>query len=502
LIVESLDRLSRDQIRPALQLFLALQDYGIVIVTLQPEREYAPNDADALALIEPLIVFARAHEESAMKSLRRRDGWRQARERARAGGGPMLKTCPAWLEVRKDGFRAKPHAVAAVRRIFALACDGLGVHRITQRLTSDNVRPIGTSNRWVKAYVHRILTNPAAMGSYQPHKQNGKGVIPDGSPISGYYPAVVTAEEWQQAQAALQARGGDFDANGRFRRGGNGVRGAGRKGKGEPNLFTGLVYCALSGEKMHLVHALGRKLADERKRKKYVYLAPTQETGASKGGRIDYAVFEAAILTLLAELHPRDIMAGERSVAGKSELARLSGRLFDIDNRIAQARRRALSAGDFDALLDLIQDLQDERKQVMERRAELELKERGRGSANLGEAQSLIGMLKSSPIRQREELRRRLRVRIEQLVSRIWLVIVRQRAVAICAAQLVFRGGDRRRDYVIVHRPGTRYCARSWWARSMIAGVGPKKLNLGDQSQAKKLETTLKMMELGDRKHG
>src|SRR4051812_26452702 len=29
LIVESLDRLSRDEIRPALQLFLALQDFGI-----------------------------------------------------------------------------------------------------------------------------------------------------------------------------------------------------------------------------------------------------------------------------------------------------------------------------------------------------------------------------------------------------------------------------------------------------------------------------------------
>src|SRR5262245_52735103 len=67
LIVESLDRLSRDQIRPALQLFLALQDFGITIVTLQPEREYPPDGADALSLIEPLIVFARAHEESAMK---------------------------------------------------------------------------------------------------------------------------------------------------------------------------------------------------------------------------------------------------------------------------------------------------------------------------------------------------------------------------------------------------------------------------------------------------
>src|SRR5262245_51715161 len=120
LIVESLDRLSRDQIRPALQLLFALQDYGVTIVTLQPEREYPPDNHDALALIEPLIVFARAHEESAMKSHRRRDGWKQARDRARQGGGPVMKTCPAWLEVTEGGFRVKGEAAAVVRRIFAL----------------------------------------------------------------------------------------------------------------------------------------------------------------------------------------------------------------------------------------------------------------------------------------------------------------------------------------------------------------------------------------------
>ena len=35
----------------------------------------------------------------------------------------MLKTCPAWLEVTRDGFRVKEEAAAVVRRIFALAAD-------------------------------------------------------------------------------------------------------------------------------------------------------------------------------------------------------------------------------------------------------------------------------------------------------------------------------------------------------------------------------------------
>ena len=65
-----------------------------------------------------------------MKSHRRRDGWRQAKERARAGGGPLMKTCPAWLEVTEDGFKVKEGAAATVRRIYDMARDKGQSHRI------------------------------------------------------------------------------------------------------------------------------------------------------------------------------------------------------------------------------------------------------------------------------------------------------------------------------------------------------------------------------------
>jgi DNA invertase Pin-like site-specific DNA recombinase len=494
LIVESLDRLSRDQIRPALQLFLALQDHGITIVTVEPEREYPPDGTDALSLIEPLIVFARAHEESAMKSHRRKDGWRQAREKARAGGGPMLKTCPAWLEVVDGAFREKPEAVAAVRLIFQLARDGLGVHRITEKLTSSGTPPIGMKGKWVKAYVHRILTNPAAMGSYQPNKQNGRSVIPDGDPIPNYYPAVITEAEWREAQAALQARGGDLDASGKFRRGGSGVRGAGRKGKGEPNLFTGLLNCALTGAKMHIVAALGRDNGGERKR--YTYLAPSRETARPGPQRIDYHVFESAILQLLSELPPSAITpAGKPGNGRKAEIARLSGRLLEIDSRLERARQRARTAGDFDAFLDLIADLQQERKEVVTRRAELEEAEDG-GPADLGEAQSLIDLLANTPAEQREEVRRRLRQRIAQLVTGMWVLIVRHKKKCLCAVQMNFRASDRRRDYIVLHVPGNRYAEGSWSVLSLAEIPGCDGFDLADPDDARALEEALSNLDL------
>src|SRR5262249_7023507 len=154
-------------------------------------------------------------------------------------------------------------------------------------------------------------------------------------------------------------------------------------------------------------------------------------------------------------------------------------------------RQRARTTGDFDAFLDLIQDLQDERKQIIDQRAGLEHEEDGGTSADLGEAQSIIGMLEKAPPAQREDLRRRLRVRIAQMVSVIWVVIVRRGAKAVCAVQLYFRGSDRRRDYFILHTPGSRYTDGSWFAKSLADVAGPKKLNLSKREHARALAREL-----------
>jgi DNA invertase Pin-like site-specific DNA recombinase len=497
LIVESLDRLSRDQIRPALQLFLALQDYGITIVILQPEREYPPDSTDALALIEPLIVFARAHEESAMKSHRRRDGWKQARERARQDGSPLMKTCPAWLEVTPAGFRIKEAAAVTVRRIYQMARDGLGVHRITETLTREKVPTIGTKKRWVKAYVYRILRSPAAMGTYEPQRHDGKKAVPDGPPIPAYYPAVVTAEEWREARGAVQARGGDFEENGRFRKGGKASAAAGRKSEQEVNLFTGLLHYALNGEKMHIVYALGRKGTGPRKR--YVYLCPTQETGVPTRGRMDYAVFEHAILSKLRELRPSDIMADENHGNGReAEIARLSGHLLDLDSRLERARQRARTTKDFDAFLDLIQDLQTERKRVSEQLAELRQEEQaGHPSANLGEAHSLIDLLQQAPTDQRPKLRQRLKARIRQLIAEMWVLVVARGSDRLYAAQLWFRDGRTHRDYLLLYRPRKGNGIDERIEPLYFTGIAkPGDLDLRRRKDAAKLEALLASLDL------
>jgi DNA invertase Pin-like site-specific DNA recombinase len=73
LLVESLDRLSRQTPRQALNQLNTLIDEGIVVVTLNDEKAYTKEVMDSdggMSLIFAIMLMSRAHEESASKAQR------------------------------------------------------------------------------------------------------------------------------------------------------------------------------------------------------------------------------------------------------------------------------------------------------------------------------------------------------------------------------------------------------------------------------------------------
>jgi DNA invertase Pin-like site-specific DNA recombinase len=70
LLVESLDRISRQEIVEALTLFLRIIKAGINLATLQDSRVYRADQVDFQDLIISLTIMSRAHEESQLKSQR------------------------------------------------------------------------------------------------------------------------------------------------------------------------------------------------------------------------------------------------------------------------------------------------------------------------------------------------------------------------------------------------------------------------------------------------
>lgn len=239
LIVESLDRLSREDVLSAFDQLRDLVRAGVTIVTLSDGQIYSLETlaADWTRLMLSVAVMARAHEESARKSERVGAAWSQKRVRA-ASGEAMSAACVAWCRPVGRGAARRyefiPERAAIVRRLFEEAAGGMGRRMIAKRLNAEGVRPWGRGAGWHDSYVAKILANRAAIGFCQPHRRTSGGRVADGPEIRDHFPSVIGEDLFWRAQAARSDRRGH----------------GGRKGKGLSNLLSRVAFCASCGRPM------------------------------------------------------------------------------------------------------------------------------------------------------------------------------------------------------------------------------------------------------------
>jgi hypothetical protein len=142
-----------------------------------------------------------------------------------------LMGCPGWLKLSEDrtSFIFDPEKAEIVRRIFEASISGLGGYTIAKQLNAKNVPAFGPSPKWDQSTIHYMLRNRATIGEHQPKRiRNGKR-IPEGDPISKFYPPVIEESLFLAAQVAREE---------------NLASGRGRKGRLITNLFRGIPTCA------------------------------------------------------------------------------------------------------------------------------------------------------------------------------------------------------------------------------------------------------------------
>jgi DNA invertase Pin-like site-specific DNA recombinase len=238
LLVESLDRLSRQQPQKAFGIFNEILTAGIKIVTLADQKQY--TDATHFAdLMLSIVIMGRAHEESEIKSHRLSAAW--ANKRKNASIGKLTRHCPAWLELSGDRktFVVIPKPAAVVVSIFEDSANGLGIYSITRRLNQENVSHFGRSDGWHSSYVAKILSNRAVIGEFQPHRLVKGKRVADGDPIADYFPRIVDNDLFYRAQSGRTQRL---------------TNGAGRKGLNISNLFSGIAHCSYCRARMRFVN--------------------------------------------------------------------------------------------------------------------------------------------------------------------------------------------------------------------------------------------------------
>ena len=248
LLVESLDRLSRQEIFQAQRVFLDILHSGITVVTTSPaEMKVYDGQAGLVDLIVMLTRMERAHAESALKSRRVKDAWVTKRRNAR-NHEIISRICPSWLSVAASGdkFEVRPERAEIVRLIFSLA-ETMGYGSIARYLNQSKVEPFSEkSNGWQSSTICKIISSPTVVGTYQPrtiqHVRSEGGVVrrtnTDGLPIPNYYPAVVTQEVFDRVQLLKSTRA---------------TAHPGRKGRYVTNLFTHVAKCGLCKGSMVLV---------------------------------------------------------------------------------------------------------------------------------------------------------------------------------------------------------------------------------------------------------
>jgi DNA invertase Pin-like site-specific DNA recombinase len=244
LLVESFDRLSRQEPIVALGPFLEIVKAGINLVTLDDERVFSGNISFE-DLIISIAKMSRANEESARKSDRLSQAW--LNKRRHGSERKLTAQCPNWLKLSADRstFTIVDEHASKVRRIYADALAGLGAYSIVQHLNEEGVPTFLGKGGWQPSTVNKLLSNKAVVGEFQPHKRlNGKRV-PEGEPIKDYFPAIIPDETFNAVQLARLSRKTTPTAEKK----GSG----GRKGLNYPNLFSKLAVCAYCHQPMSYV---------------------------------------------------------------------------------------------------------------------------------------------------------------------------------------------------------------------------------------------------------
>jgi DNA invertase Pin-like site-specific DNA recombinase len=435
LVVESLDRLTRQDTMTALRLVLDMIDKGIRIVQLTPQEMVYDKESDSMAIMMMIMELSRGHSESKVKSERVGEAWDSKREGARGGGCPLTTRVPAWLkaeDVRRDHkgrlvaarLVVRPARVRVVRRMFRLALAGYGLGLIVKELSEGEhaVAPWGRG-RWNKIDVHRIITGRAVLGEFQARK----GRRPDGPPIPDYYPRVIDEDTWRRAQNALARR----------------KRRPGRVGDKVANLFTGLLYDARWREKMHVEWQFRGTKAHKARRRKVRCLV---RAGALQGRRpatsFPADVFEKAVLGLLREIKAADVLGEQR----ESETPALTEELASIEARQAAVEEELKARGGdptkAPALARLLGDLDDQRADVLRRLQAARALDANPPAAALAEAKTLLDAATDLP--------RRLLLKdlLGNIIDNIWVLVVPHKTHRYAAVQIRFREGARR-DYAI-----------------------------------------------------
>jgi DNA invertase Pin-like site-specific DNA recombinase len=335
LVVESLDRISRQEITAALSLFLNIINLGLAIDTTFDEQIYTKErcDADPFAAMGAILVLIRGHNESKTKSKRIKDARAGDRKNAREHKIPVNSRCPAWLTVvglrgENRKFEKRDDLVAIIILVFQAYDGGLGCISVAKLLNRNKIKSL-SGKTWSAGTVQRLLRNEAVIGVYQPQVYIRKRKrVPDGQgKVEGYYPEIISAALFYRVQQKLDANK-NYGKDRRNYGGGQKLSAA--------NLVAGIGWCE-NGHKLTYRDSGNSVRTNGKRRKQTIYLRCRESLYGACGNRVGfpYQRFEEMLLSVVG-VGLQKIVG---SVIPEPDTTELVKRVADIEATIARKRQ-------------------------------------------------------------------------------------------------------------------------------------------------------------------
>lgn len=187
LLVESLDRLSRERIMTAVAQLEEIVRSGVKVVTLSDGQLYDGESLNDLGkLVVAVVIMSRAHEESARKSSRLKESFKKMREENRTCGSWL----PGWLYKSEGKIKVDTGKAKVIKEIIQRISKGQTFVSISQEMYKRGIPSPRGAKVWSGNYIKSLIDKPNAIGTWA-SKDGDK---------ENFFPAIIDQETFAKAR--------------------------------------------------------------------------------------------------------------------------------------------------------------------------------------------------------------------------------------------------------------------------------------------------------------
>lgn len=358
LVIESLDRLSREKPRKIISLLTRILDFGIEVHLSMIRKVFKPDsEDDGTDLIMAVALAMRAHEESKTKSKRVLEAFAKKRQAAEESGARFVGSLPEWVRVEGDKMEIIPEKAAAVKQVYTLVASGFSSRQAARKVLEE------TGIKWTSKRVRELLHSKNVQGILSAHYRTAKAGR--SYTISDYYPRIVSDELAAEARAVLERHAAPS---------------RGRSAVVHPtNILRGLL--RYQGAPMRCVHRRNGAKGEDGKKAYIAYFEAFDETRDKIIHSIHANQLEPVLIQSLRELQPSDlapVAAKESPMASiRARLAKLEATAGNLlraveSGSVAVARRLAEVEAEIVTVRDALGKAEAEEKIALPGKQDLE----------------------------------------------------------------------------------------------------------------------------------